>query len=246
MEVQSIVLAFWVPNEYSFAMESVNSGSEHIWKQTAHRHFHRWAEHYDRDIINMLLFKPCYRRVQSEVRHWVRRGLKEIRVLDVGCGTGSLAVWYLSGMPEVASIVGLDMSENMIAKAREKASRFPLGGKVSFTLGDAENLPFADNSFDIVTCCNSFHHYPHQEQAVGEMHRVLADRGRLMLVDGFRDSPIGFFIFDICVARVENHVLHCSARRFKELMTKAGFHDIKQQVFGVCPPAILNTGIVIK
>jgi ubiquinone/menaquinone biosynthesis C-methylase UbiE len=227
-------------------MEITDAGKDHIWKQAANAHFHRWAEHYDRDIINILLFEPCYRRVQALFRHWIRRGLQEIRVLDIGCGTGTLAVRYLYPLPQVKSIVGLDMSENMIGKAREKAEKWNLSPKVTFTLGDAENLPFEDNSFDIVTCCNSFHHYPHQDQAVREMHRVLAERGRLMLVDGCRDNPVGFFVFDICVTRVENHVHHCSAERFKELMTKAGFHDINQQVFGVCPPAIVNTGIVIK
>jgi len=215
---------------------------EHAWKDTAVTHFQRWADHYDRDIINTLLFEPCYRRVLCQLRHWSRRGLENIRMLDVGCGTGSLAVQCLRRHSQVESVVGLDMSENMIAKARDKAERLRLDGRVCFVIGDAEQLQFEDNSFDVVTCCNSFHHYPHQDRAVAEMFRVLAPGGRIILIDGCRDDPVGYFIFDVCVARAEQHVHHCSAERFAGLLTGVGFDRIKQQVFGFCPPAVMNVG----
>ena len=213
-----------------------------LWKDSSKAHFHRWAESYDRDIINVLLFEPCYRRVLSQIRSWQRQGAAPRRMLDVGCGTGSLAVKCLD-QTAIGSIVGLDMSENMIRKGAEKARCLELEDRLSFVIGDSEHLPFRSGAFELVTCCNSFHHYPHQQRAIEEMFRVLAPGGRLILIDGCRDLPIGWFIFDVCVTRWENHVHHCSAGRFRDLLATAGFADIRQQVFGICPPALFNLAV---
>ena len=80
--------------------------------------------------------------------------------------------------------------------------------------GDSERLPFATGTFDVVTCANSFHHYPHQDRAVAEMHRVLQPGGRLMLIDGYRDAPWGWFASSrrLCVAGVGDVHASASAR----------------------------------
>jgi len=218
----------------------------HEWKETAHHHFQRWAHHYDRTIINYLLFRPCYRRVLIQLRHWQRRGFDHLRILDIGCGTGSLLIQSFLHGPKIRSAVGLDMSPNMIEYAQQKVPVLHLDDRLRFMIGDAEHLPFEDNSFDVITCCNSFHHYPHQIQALREMFRVLDRDGRLILIDGHRDDPIGFVIFDVCVARVENHVHHCSGQRFRDLITDAGFSRIHQHVFGITPPAIMNVAYTDK
>ena len=134
----------------------------------------------------------------------------------------------------------------MVEQAKAKASEFGIEDRAEFLVGDSEHLPFADDSFDVVVCCNSFHHYPHQRRAVGEMHRVLVSGGRLMIIDGCRDDPFGYFIFEICVSRAEEHVHHCTADRFRRLLKQAGFVDIRQTVFGVCPPALLNAAVAGK
>ena len=211
-----------------------------LWNQASKVHFHRWAEHYDRDIINILLFRPSYRRVLAQLRHWVRRGMDNIQMLDVGCGTGTLTLQCAGLIPQIQHTTGLDMSDNMIAKAQEKTVRLALEKKARFTVGDAEHLPFQDNSFNIVTCCNSFHHYPHKHHAIAEMFRVLKDGGYVILIDGCRDEPFGYFIFEVCVARVEQHVHHCTDKQFHRLLHRTGFSDIRQNAFGVCPPALMN------
>ena len=212
----------------------------HLWKESAHQHFQKWAQHYDRDIIHILLFEPCYRRVLCQLRHWGRRGIRDLKILDIGTGTGTLPARCARMPAVVTSAVGLDMSENMIKNAQRKADELQLNHALRFVVGDAEHLPFDDNSFDLVTCCNSFHHYPDQLRALREMHRVLTPQGRLMLLDGCRDDPLGFVIFDFAVARAESHVHHCSAGRFRRLITQAGFGKLNQQVFNVCPPVIMN------
>ena len=52
-----------------------------------------------------------------------------------------------------------------------------------------------------------------------------------MVIDGYRDGPWGWFIYDVCVAAVEGDVHHASAKRFRELMTQAGLQAIAQRVF---------------
>lgn len=225
---------------------SSSDSHTHEWKTQAREHFAEWADHYDRDIINMLLFKPSYRRVMLELRQMARRGAGKLSVLDVGCGTGTLVMNYLTSHRVVERAAGVDMSEEMLRVAEEKRRYFSPSKPVQFTLGDAEHLPFGTNQFDLVTCCNSFHHYPHPRQALKEMVRVLRPGGRVILIDGCRDEPFGYFIFEVCVARAEKGVHHCTAGEFRELMQVAGFRAIRQQVFGVCPPVIANIAEVAK
>ena len=58
---------------------------------------------------------------------------------------------------------------------------------------------------------------------------MLVSGGKLMLIDGYRDAPWGWLIYDVCVASVEGAVHHCSARRFRELFHAAGFVEHRQE-----------------
>ncbi len=114
---------------------------------------------------------------------------------------------------------------------------------VAAVQGDSERLPFPAGAFDVVTCANSFHHYPHQDRAVAEMYRVLKPGGRLFLVDGCRDGLWGWFIYDVCVAGVEGDVLHASARRVRNLFGRAGFVETSQKVYHGLAPFLLTEGV---
>lgn len=78
--------------------------------------------------------------------------LKPERVLDLGCGTGEGTLFLAREFP-TAGIRGIDLSESMVSKAQSKIGLDP-EGRVSFRLGDAANLPFGDDSFDLVTQVN--------------------------------------------------------------------------------------------
>jgi SAM-dependent methyltransferase len=95
--------------------------------------------------------------------------------LDVAAGPG-----FLSGalLPHVARAVAFDESGALLAHAPEGVEQ---------VTGDADALPFDDESFDIVTCVHSLHHLPHPETALGEMARVLAPGGRLVVQDYLAD-----------------------------------------------------------
>ena len=103
------------------------------------------------------------------------------RLLDVGCGTG----WASRTASDAGtSVVGIDLSHEMI----REASRLAAGNnRVRFALADAERLPFGTDAFTAILCTNAFHHYPHPGRAVGEMARVLAPGGRLVIGDASAD-----------------------------------------------------------
>src|SRR4029077_11954364 len=127
-----------------------------------------------------------------------------------------------------ATIWGIDLVNSMLAGGSERWQA--LKDQAAAVQGDSERLPFPDGAFDFVTCANSFHHYPHQDRAVAEMHRVLRPGGRLLLIDGYRDAPWGWFIYDVCVAGVEGDVHHASSYRLRTLFAQAGLLAVAQRV----------------
>jgi ubiquinone/menaquinone biosynthesis C-methylase UbiE len=206
-------------------------------KIQASREFGRWSENYDRSILQWLLFRPAHRAIIARIR--AEFGDRQLTILDVGCGTGVFAAQIGEAMPN-ARVWGVDLVAAMLAKGRSRwrAHR----GHVAPVQGDSERLPFPEGAFDVVTCANSFHHYPNQERAVEEMHRVLKPEGRLILVDGSRDGPWGWFIYDVCVAGVEGDVSHASARRIRDLFARAGFVETGQEMHRGLAPFLLTEG----
>jgi ubiquinone/menaquinone biosynthesis C-methylase UbiE len=210
-------------------------------KHQASQEFARWSESYDRCILQWLIFGPSHRVLIRRIREVV--GDQPAKVLDVGCGTGLFASRLRAAVDRV-EVFGVDLVPEMLARGRPRWRRDP--GHVFPIQGDSERLPFGSGTFDIVTCANSFHHYPRQDRAIAEMRRVLRPGGRLMVIDGYRDSLWGWFIFDICVAGVEGDVHHASARRFRDLMTQAGLQAIAQRPYHGLAPFLLTEGIAAE
>jgi ubiquinone/menaquinone biosynthesis C-methylase UbiE len=204
-------------------------------KQQATFEFNRWSASYDRCILQWLLFGPSHRALLRRIRAVAED--RPLRILDVGCGTGVFAARLRAAFPS-AQVWGVDLAAGMLAKG---APRWRVhAGHVQPVQADSERLPFAAASFDVVTCANSFHHYPHQERAVAEMHRVLRPGGRLLLIDGYRDSLWGWFIYDVCVAGVEGDVHHASSYWLRTLFAQAGLLAITQKIFRGPAPFLLT------
>jgi ubiquinone/menaquinone biosynthesis C-methylase UbiE len=106
-------------------------------------------------------------------------------LLDVGCGTGLFLKTWLDSRRDRPSAAGVDLSERMIAIARD---RLPAG--VALTQNDARRLDFPDQAFATVVCIASFHHNPKPLEALAEMNRVLAPGGRLVIADLHFPAPI--------------------------------------------------------
>jgi ubiquinone/menaquinone biosynthesis C-methylase UbiE len=210
-------------------------------KRQVAQEFTRWSRSYDRSILQWLLFAPSHRVLIRRISE--AAGDRPIKMLDVGCGTGLFASRVRARLPHV-EVCGIDLVCDMLIEGQPRWRLHR--GHVFPVQGDSERLPFASGSFDMVTCANSFHHYPRQDRAVAEMRRVLRPGGRLLIIDGYRDGVWGWFIYDVCVAGVEGDVHHASAQRFRELMTQAGLRAVAQRVYHGPAPFLITEAIAAE
>ena len=97
------------------------------------------------------------------------------RVLDVGCGTGTI-LSFISSEVDINGY-GLDISAKMLEVAREKNPRF------EFVTGDCVTLPYDDGCMDVVMACMAYHHFRDQKKFREEAYRVLKADGRLYICD---------------------------------------------------------------
>lgn len=104
-------------------------------------------------------------------------------VLDVGCGTGTLAIYVARRVGRVGRVAGIDPGIEQIARARAKAARHGL--PIEFQIGVIEHLPFLDQTFDVVLSTLMMHHLPDplKRQGLAEIARALKPGGRLVIVD---------------------------------------------------------------
>jgi ubiquinone/menaquinone biosynthesis C-methylase UbiE len=148
------------------------------------------------------------------------------RVLDVGCGTGTLATMIKRLHPDV-EVVGLDPDPKVLARARRKAARAALS--IRFDQGFADELPYPEASFDRALSSFMFHHLPPDEKGrmLRAVRRILKSGGEFHMLDfeGPKDGAHGFLA----------HLLHSSDRlednsesRVVSLMTQAGLADPKE------------------
>jgi demethylmenaquinone methyltransferase/2-methoxy-6-polyprenyl-1,4-benzoquinol methylase len=116
--------------------------------------------------------------------HWRRRAVQlaginpEDRVLDVACGTGDFTRVFASVEPSPAIVVGADFAHQMLALAERGPGR-----SVRWCEADALCLPFADDSFTVVSCAFGIRNFEHLERGLGQMHRVLAAGGRAVILE---------------------------------------------------------------
>ena len=104
-------------------------------------------------------------------------------VLDVGCGTGTLAIAAKRRVGPTGAAHGVDASPEMLVRAEKKSKR--AGAEVFFRHALAESLPFPDGQFDVVLSTVMLHHLPHKArfECVREIRRVLNPAGRVLVVD---------------------------------------------------------------
>jgi arsenite methyltransferase len=106
---------------------------------------------------------------------------KNYLVLDIACGKGTTA--FFLAREYGCRVIGIDLSDKMIASCRARAEEKEVTGRVNFLLGDGENLPLRDSSFDTVISECSFSLLPNKEMAAREIRRVLKSGGKLVMTD---------------------------------------------------------------
>jgi len=135
---------------------------------------------------------PAFYRTLDEHRYQVHPQLAAAadfeqargkRVLEIGCGCGSEAERFVRAG---ASYTAVDLTRAAVSITQRRFQLTGLPGR--FTQGDAENLPFADGSFDIVYSHGVLHHTPDTPRTIREVHRVLAPGGRAMIMLYYENS----------------------------------------------------------
>jgi ubiquinone/menaquinone biosynthesis C-methylase UbiE len=136
-------------------------------------------------------------------------------VLDVGCGTGYLLRRLARGYPDCGKLEGIDAAPSMIQQAEGGTDDARLG----FRVGVAEDLPYPDESFDLVVSSTSFDHWSDQQTGLQECRRVLSGGGHLVLVDQFSN----WLLPTLAMSRRGKAR---TKRRADRLLAAAGFHEI--------------------
>lgn len=107
-------------------------------------------------------------------------------MLDVGCGTGYM--FTKLDIDKNKKYIGIDFSEKMLEVAKKYNP-----DNIDFVIANAENLPFDDNSVDLITCVHSFQFYENLDKSFKEMYRVLKPGGKCIISDAGLNGTIGRF-----------------------------------------------------
>ena len=168
-------------------------------------------------------------RVSHEYMLKLSRVKPTDRVLDVATGPGYIAMLFAERAKEV---VGVDLTPAFVAKAQAGSVEKGLKN-VSFREGDVEKLPFADETFDIVTCHKALHHFPTASKALHEMYRVLKRGGRLVLGDTrSSDNPeTARRHNELEKLRDPSHVEMSGPKKLRTLIEGVGFRIEKLEEF---------------
>jgi phosphatidylethanolamine/phosphatidyl-N-methylethanolamine N-methyltransferase len=154
--------------------------------EIAQKRWNKTARHYDR----IMAFAE-----RVGMRKWRRllwSGVESSRVLEVGVGTGNNFPYY----PADAEITAVDFSEGMLKRAEERASRYKV--KVNLQQMDAQNLEFADNTFDTVVASVVFCSIPDPFRAIREVERVCKPGGKVVLLEqDFSANPFSRWLMKL-------------------------------------------------
>lgn len=142
-------------------------------------------------------------------------------LLDLGCGNGNILSTLCDRKIE-CKLSGVDLSSEMIKEANKR-----LNQEVTLKVGDAEHIPWEDQTFDCVLCSMSFHHYIRPEQVLCEIKRVLKPNGLFILGDPTLEVEL--------LRRVNNFILRWSKEGDYHLYNKNEIQRLfEQHGFHVC------------
>jgi demethylmenaquinone methyltransferase/2-methoxy-6-polyprenyl-1,4-benzoquinol methylase len=110
------------------------------------------------------------------------KSIKPKTILDVATGTGDLAIMALKRLsPD--SIIGIDISEGMLAVGRKKMDAKKIDDKIELQYGDSEQIPFEDESFDAITVAYGVRNFENLSAGLSEMYRVLKPGGKTVILE---------------------------------------------------------------
>jgi ubiquinone/menaquinone biosynthesis C-methylase UbiE len=141
----------------------------------------RYDEHAKRYMM------PVYRHFARII---ARTSLAGCRVLDIGTGSGLLAI-ELARLPHRDfRLTGIDTSEDMLRVAQENVEQAGFRHRIALKVASASTIPFADGSFDVVVSNASLHHWSNPQAVFNEIKRVISYEGFCLIRDNMRLSPL--------------------------------------------------------
>lgn len=180
--------------------------------------FDVWSHTYDRAALQESTYRPVHDAILDRIAD-----LSPDTVLDLGCGTGQLTRRLLTTFPE-AGIVGVDLSAGMLERATESDECSDAG----FALADAQRLPLAPGSVDVVVCSESFHWYPDQPTALEGLQALLRPGGRLLIASIATLTGTGDDIVRRATSVTGRPIRAVPRRRLRKMLEHAGF-DVTHQ-----------------
>ena len=135
-------------------------------------------------ISKISIFQRHYELVIGDILSYCSEG----SILDIGTGPGWLLVKLHQQCPKLR-LTGLDASPSMVAKARKNIANAGFSDVIEVKEGNANRIPFADSSFDVVVSTGSIHHWKHPAAGLNEVYRVLRHGGYALMYDLVNDTP---------------------------------------------------------
>ncbi|MBB4183694.1 demethylmenaquinone methyltransferase/2-methoxy-6-polyprenyl-1,4-benzoquinol methylase [Sinorhizobium terangae] len=165
--------------ETSFGFREVGAGEK---QPLVNDVFHKVAKRYD--IMNDVMSAGLHRVWKDAMIAALNPPRREsYRVLDVAGGTGDIAFRIVEASDRKAHATVLDINGSMLAVGAERASKKKLSPNLDFVEANAEDLPFAANSFDAYTIAFGIRNVPRIDVALKEAYRVLKRGGRLLVLE---------------------------------------------------------------
>ncbi len=192
--------------------------------------------------------------------YWRKRAIATLKdlqpatILDVATGTGDFAIEALSLEPE--KIIGVDISEGMLERGRQKLVKKNLDKKIKFLEGDSEKLPFDDNIFDAVIVAFGVRNFEDLNKGLSDMFRVLKKGGEVVILEFSKPHIVPLkqiynFYFNFILPNIgrliskddsayrylpESVRAFPDGRHFLDLLDKTGFTQTESipLTFGIC------------
>lgn len=245
----------------TFQLPTTDEKADYVLKQ-----FDRIAQKYDlsNDLISIGMHRLWKRRAINELRHPDRK-LSSGKYLDVCTGTGDLALSIAATDGLAAKVTGLDFSPQMlaVAKQRSKNASPDIASKLEWKEGDAQNLPFEDNSFDGAIISFGLRNLSDLQKGLNEMARVVKPGGHVVNLDLGQPempifTPLFLFFFDNVVPLIgqlvqgdrqaytylpESRKSYPDPERLTQMFAQAGLKDLRW-ISLACGSVALHVGTV--
>ena len=187
------------------------------------RHYNtRWRTYTRRTLAEVLAIIDF-----AALRSVAERLGRPPRVLDVACGTGILLKELLERVPGVEAY-GVDASEDMLTQARAALKDKPRVhlARVKIGTGETASLPYAEETFDLITFTNALHDMPKPVEILAGLMRLLAPGGQLVVEDFAQREPVFLWAaFEWLLQRLEGSRVHAfTLAEAQSLCQQAGLH----------------------